>query len=596
VFSALSGSVAYPVALVGQRREPFFFYEELMPLSLRRLRATLAVLVAVGFAACDDDDPTDPNGVPPAPTGLAGERSTDGTSIALTWTAVTGATSYVVQRAEGDPPGTFTEVASDVTEPSFDDTGLTADVVYSYRVAAVNDAGTSSFSSVVTVPVEGGGELVDTLAGDITSDITLTADTRWILSGFVKVQNGATVTIEPGTTIVGDTAAALRGSSLWILRGAQIIAEGTAEAPIVFTSGQPEGSRAPGDWGGLVIIGNGITNRSGTLNTEGPAEAAEPYSGGGDNTDNSGVLRYVRIEFAGFDISAGGGQELNSLSLYVVGSGTTLEFVQSLAGLDDSFEWFGGAVDGRLLVSYESGDDHFDWSEGYRGRNQFLIGFQSVRLDPAPGSGEASSDPQGFEADGCPPAPATGCDAGFATEPFTIPVFANFTLVGSGTATTPTSGDVGMVLRRGVGGYLTNGIVARWQGQGLSVRDDETNALMTADSLRISNILLAENTGGNYDPDGGEDFGEEAAFATSNHVQDAGAADALFTSLDPASLDWTPPAGSPAESGAGTVTLPADPEFTGNFFGATLEDTPYFGAADPAGEKWWEGWTNYATE
>jgi hypothetical protein len=561
-----------------------------MPFSLRKLRATVAVLLAVGFAACGDDDGTNPPATPPAPTGLAGDRSGDGTSIELTWTAVTGATGYVLERAEGSPPGTFTEIAGDLTDPSFSDTDITADVVYSYRVAAVNDAGTGSFSGVLTVPVDGGGELVDTIDADITSDLTLTADTRWILSGFIKVASGATLTIEAGTTIVGDTA--VTGSSLWILRGAQIDAQGTAEAPIVFTSGRPDGSRAPGDWGGLLIVGNGEINRS-TAETEGPGGEIETYSGGTDNTDNSGTLRYVRIEFAGFDVSNGDGQELNSLSLYAVGSGTTLEYVQSLAGLDDSFEWWGGAVDGRFLVSYESGDDHFDWSEGYRGRNQFLIGFQSVRLDPAPDAGVPSGDPQGFEADGC--GADTGCDAGFASEPFSIPVFANFTLIGPGTATTPTtSGDVGMVLRRGTGGYLTNGIVARWQSQGLSVRDDETNDLMTADSLALVNILLAENTTANYDADDSGDFGVVGAFTSSNHVEDAGTAAALFTSLDPASLDWTPPGGSPAESGAGTVAIPV--EFTGDFFGADLSNTAYFGAADPAGDKWWEGWTNYATE
>jgi hypothetical protein len=549
----------------------------------------VAVLLAVGFAACGDDDGTNPPATPPAPTGLAGERSGDGTSIDLTWNAVTGATGYVLERAEGSPPGTFAEIAGDLTDPSFSDTDITADVVYSYRVAAVNDAGTGSFSSVVTVQVDGGGELVDTLAEDITSDLTLTADTRWILSGFIKVASGATLTIEPGTTIVGDTAVA--GSSLWILRGAQIDAQGTAEAPIVFTSGQPEGSRAPGDWGGVLIVGNGIINRS-AAETEGPGGETEDYSGGTDNADNSGTLRYVRIEFAGFDVSSGAGQELNSLSMYAVGSGTTLEFVQSLAGLDDAFEWFGGAVDGRFLVSYESGDDHFDWAEGYRGRNQFLIGFQSARLDPAPGAGVPSGDPQGFEADGC--GADTGCDAGFDSDPFSIPVFANFTLIGPGTATTPTtSGDVGMVLRRGTGGYLTNGIVARWQSQGLSVRDEETNDRLTADSLSVVNILLAENAA-NYDADDSGDFGVIGAFTTSNHVEDAGTAAALFTSLDAASLDWTPPGTSPAASGAGTVAIPA--EFTGDFFGADLANTTYFGAADPAGDKWWEGWTNYATE
>jgi len=559
-----------------------------MPFPVRSIRVIAsALLVAVSLAACGDDDNTNPPATPPAPTGLTATPSGDGTSIEVAWTAVTGATSYALERAEGQPAGAFTEVGGDLTDVSYTDTDIETDVVYSYRVAAVNAEGTGSFSSTVTAGVE--GEAVDTLTGDITADRTLFADTLYVLSGYVKVASGATLTIEAGTTIVGDEAVA--GSSLWILRGAQIDAEGTADAPIVFTSAKAEGSRAPGDWGGLLIIGNGIINRSGDVLTEGPAGVTETYSGGSDNTDNSGTLRYVRIEFAGYDVSGGAGQELNSLSLYAVGSGTTLEYVQSLAGLDDGFEWWGGAVDGRYLVSYESGDEHFDWSEGYRGRNQFLIGFQSTRIDPAAGAGVLSTDPQGFEADGCS---GTGCDLGFASEPFSIPVFANFTLVGPGTATTPTSsGDVGMVLRRGTGGYLTNGIVARWQAQGVSVRDPETDALMTADSLNVANILFAEN-GANYDEDGGSNFGTADAFTADNHVEDAGTAASLFTSLDPASLDWTPPAASAPTTGAGTVVIPT--EYTGSYFGGTLGNTTYFGAADPAGAKWWEGWTNYATE
>jgi hypothetical protein len=561
-----------------------------MPFSLSRLRPAAVVLLTLAFAACsDDDDGNNPPATPPAPTGLAAVRSTDGLSIEVTWTAVTGATSYVLQRAVGSPAGTFEEVANDLTSPQYTDTDVTADQAYSYQVAATNAEGTGSFSSTVIVEPGTAGEAVDTLTGDITSSITLSADTLYILSGYVKVASGATITIEPGTTIVGDTA--VLGSSLWILRGAQIDAQGTAEAPIVFTSGKPEGSRAPGDWGGLLIIGNGVINRSGEVLTEGPQDVTEVYSGGTDNTDNSGTLRYVRIEFAGYDVSGGAGQELNSLSMYAVGSGTTLEFVQTLAGLDDGFEWWGGAVDGRYLVSYESGDEHFDWTEGYRGRNQFLIGFQSVRLDPAADAGQPSSDPEGFEADGCN---GVGCDAGFNSVPFSVPVFANFTLIGTPTTVTHVEGgDVGVVLRRGTGGYLTNGIIARWQGQGLSVRETETNDRLTADSLSVVNMLFAENTL-NYDEDGGENFGFESVFAAANHVQTTDAAASLFTSLTAPALDWTPPAGSAAETGAGTVAIPT--EFTGDFFGGDLPNTTYFGAADPAGAKWWEGWTNYATQ
>jgi hypothetical protein len=556
-----------------------------MVLSTRFFRATAAaLLLAAGIAGCDGDDTTAPPATPPAPTGLtatAGEGS-----IQVSWTAVSGATGYVLERAESSAPGTFTAIGGSIAATTYTDEAVTPGATYSYRVAAVNANGTGSFSAAVNSAVA--GAKVATLTGNYTTDRTLYADTLYTLSGYVKFGGGSTLTIQPGTTIVGDPAVA--GSSLWILRGSSIDAQGTADAPIVFTSGKPAGSRAPGDWGGILIIGNGVINRTPPVLTEGPQGITEDYSGGTDNADNSGTLRYVRIEFAGYDVSAGSGQELNSLSMYAVGSGTTLEFVQSLAGLDDSFEWWGGAVDGRYLVSYESGDDHFDWTEGYRGRNQFLVGFQSVRINPAAGAGVLATDPEGFEADGCNGA---GCALGFATQPFSVPVFANFTLIGPGTGTTITSsGDIGMVLRRGTGGYLTNGIVARWQRQGLSVRDPETDALMTADSLQLSNILLAENAI-NYDEDAGTNFGKAAAFAAANHVVSPGTAASLFTSLTPASLDWTPAAGSAAASGAGTVLIPA--EFTIGFFGTTMPNTGYFGAADPAGPKWWQGWTSYAT-
>ena len=189
-----------------------------MPFSLSRLRPAAVVLLAVAFAACSDDDGNNPPATPPAPTGLAAVRSTDGLSIEVTWTAVTGATSYVLQRAVGSPAGTFEEVANDLTSPQYTDTDITADQAYSYQVAATNAEGTGSFSSTVIVEPGTAGEAVDTLTGSITSSITLSADTLYILSGYVKVASGATITIEPGTTIVGDTAV-LRELTLDSARG-----------------------------------------------------------------------------------------------------------------------------------------------------------------------------------------------------------------------------------------------------------------------------------------------------------------------------------------------------------------------------------------
>jgi len=543
---------------------------------------SVVLAASLGFAAaCGDDDGSGPS-VPATPTGLAAVLQDDG-SIEVTWTAVSEATSYVLERNEAG--GAFTQAGGSLTTTSFTDTDVVPEVEYGYHVAAVNAVGTSPFSATVTVSTE--GPKVATLSADITADRTLFADTVYTLQGYVKVTDGATLTIEAGTRIEGD--AATPGSSLWVLRGAQIDAQGTAAAPIVFTSSNAEGSRAPGDWGGIIIIGNGIINRTGVILTEGPTEEAEDYGGGTDNTDNSGTLRYVRIEFAGYDVSGGNNTELNALSSYAVGSGTTYEYIEALAGLDDSFEFWGGAVDSRYLVSYESGDDHFDTSEGHIGRHQFLIGFQSTRLDPAPGAGEVSADPQGFEMDGCA---GSGCANGTRSEPFTNPIFANATMVGNPTEP-QTSGGRGIVLRRGHLGFLTNLIVANWANFAVSVRDTSVT-LAVRDSANIVNAVLAEN-GAAYEASTDPVFSEAeftTLFSGDNHRTAATAADVL-TDLTPGAFDWTPIGVAAADCDA--VAIPAELDVT-NFFGGTLTLPAYCGAVAPTGDTWYEGWTSYATD
>jgi hypothetical protein len=291
--------------------------------------AAAASLLSLPIAACSDDNediPTTPTPDLVAPTGLA--VTTTQTGATLTWQAVMGATGYVVQRAPGASGGAFAQVGDVATGTTYTDAALTAGTDYRYRVGAVRSGTTGPFSAEIaarTQTATPAGPKLRRLSGDITANQTWSSDTTYVLGGYVKVRNGATLTIQPGTTIVGDTT--VPGASLWILRGAKINAAGTAAQPIVFTSQRAAGSRAPGDWGGLILIGNGVINRSGTtITTEGgTAGVAENYAGGTDNNDNSGVLRYVRIEFAGFDVSNGAGQELNSLSLYAVGRGTTIE-------------------------------------------------------------------------------------------------------------------------------------------------------------------------------------------------------------------------------------------------------------------------------
>ena len=541
---------------------------------------SIAFTALIGFAAaCGDDDPAGPGSAPATPSGLSAVEQSDG-SIQVTWAAVSGATGYTLERSQSPTPTTFTQVGGTISGTSYTDTDVTPGVSYSYRVTATNSAGSSTPSAVVSAGA------VATLTGIQTSSRTLYADTVYTLSGFVQYANNSTLTIQPGTRIVGDASVA--GSSLFILRGSKIDAQGTADQPIVFTSSKPAGERAPGDWGGIVIIGNGVINRTGPVSTEGPAGAQQNYSGGADNADISGTLRYIRIEFAGYDVSGGNNTELNSLSMYAVGSGTVLEFVQSLAGLDDAFEWWGGAVDGRNLVSYESGDDHFDATEGYVGRNQFLIGFQSTRLNPASGTGSVATDPQGFEMDGCA---GTGCDLGTRSVPMTNPVFANVTMVGN-PAEPQTSGGRGIVLRRGHMGFYSNLILARWNGFAVSVRDTSVT-LAVRDSANIVNAILAENTAA-YEPSTDPAFSDAqftTLFAGDNHRTEATAAGVL-TNLTPGSFDWTPI--GTATTGCNTVAIPATYN-AANFFGGTLTLPAYCGAVDPAGPKWYEGWTAHAT-
>jgi len=569
-----------------------------------RIRAGL-VLAMAALAGCDSDNGTDPQvTVLPAPSGVAISVLSP-TSIRISFAPVPGANDYVIQRAEGASGGSFAE-AGTTSETSWTDEGLNPTTTYRYRVQARAGANSSSpFSGEALATTPEPGARTATISSDITSNRTLYADTTYQLSGFIKVADGATLTIQPGTTIYGDYD--IPGSSLFILRGARIMAEGTAENPIVFTSERPLGQRQPGDWGGIIIVGNGITNRGAPTYIEGTGTGPEnplvDYSGGTDNNDDSGVMRYVRIEFAGFPTAPN--EELNSLTMAAVGRGTTIEYVQVLLGLDDSFEWFGGAVDHRYLVSYESADDHFDASEGYVGRVQNMIAFQSIRPEPRPNlAGGAASDPQGIENDGCW---AENCNAGndnrSASQPYTVPVFANFTLIGPppGAWETP-SGNIGMMLRRGVGGLYVNGVVARYTRAGISIRGQQTEQRRIDGLLGVRNIYFTDNATIFQTSATGTGEGAQYSLDMAANALEAGNVPtaSLFMALptntqnaNAASFDWTPAAGSPIATG-GLNDFSGLPQALRNAAGSFVTPTTYRGAADPNGPKWWAGWTTYA--
>jgi hypothetical protein len=234
-----------------------------------------------------------------------------------------------------------------------------------------------------------------TVSGNITSNTTWTSSNTYLLSGLVYVANGVTLTIEPGTIIRGD--ANVPNSSLIITKGGKLNAIGTVDQPIVFTSSKDSAARAKGDWGGIILLGRGSLNTvGGVSNIEGIAVSSNTEFGGGaspNDNDNSGTLKYVRIEFGGYIFDTD--KEINGLTMGAVGRGTTIDYVQTSFINDDAFEWFGGAVNCAHLVAYRCLDDNFDTDNGYSGSVQFAIGVR----DPLISDQSSGSTSEGFESD-----------------------------------------------------------------------------------------------------------------------------------------------------------------------------------------------------
>ncbi len=246
------------------------------------------------------------------------------------------------------------------------------------------------------------------LKGNIETQ-TLTKDKKYLIEGQVFVRNGKTLTIQPGTILKGDKATK---GTLVIDRGGKLEAVGTASEPIVMTSNLPAGSRDRGDWGGLVILGNAPTNQ---VNPEIEGITPAVVFGGTDPVDNAGkcTLKYLRVEYAGIELTPN--NETNSITMGGVGSASSLEYCQVSYGGDDGFEWFGGNVDGKYLISFASWDDSFDVDFGYSGKNQFGLEVRYPSFADQSGSNS-------FECDNGPNDNVTTL--------LTTGVFSNFTCIG----------------------------------------------------------------------------------------------------------------------------------------------------------------------
>jgi hypothetical protein len=317
---------------------------------------------------------------------------------------------------------------------------------------------------------------------NIDTDTTFTSDKIYVIERqrHAFVTPGHTLTIEPGTEIRGE-----EGAVLVISRGAKIMAQGTVDKPIVLTSAQPSGQKTPGIWGGLLVLGAAPINTNIKSNPPSNEALFEAFSnsegangtfGGTNPDDNSGVIKYVRIEFAGFNFVAD--REFNNLTLCGVGSGTTIDFVQVHGGSDDGIEFFGGTVNVRHIVSSQNQDDGFDTDNGWVGKAQFVIVQNISHPATLP---EASN---GYESDN------HGTAASYAADPRTMPTVSNVTLIGDHDWTG--GSNFAAVFRRGTGGHYSNHIWLNFQ-KGPELRDPETKAQLDGGNLTVTHSILFHN-------------------------------------------------------------------------------------------------------
>lgn len=291
-----------------------------------------------------------------------------------------------------------------------------------------------------------------TISGNINTTTTLTSDKVWTLKGYVYVTDGAKLIIQPGTTIISDIA---EKGALCIERGAQIFAEGSPSKPIIFTSGKPVGERSPGDWGGIVILGKAKTNRSSEPTIEGGI--GRPY-GGTNDLDNSGVLRYVRIEYAG--VAALPNSEINALTLGGVGSGTIIENIQTIYANDDAFEFFGGTVSPKNLYAFATADDDYDFDFGYTG----TVSNSIAKRDPLfVDNGDAGN---GVECD--------NDGVGSSAQPYTHPKLNGMVLIGPNNASALANHNLALRFRRGTQFTVTNSVFFGYMKGGFSLESNET--------------------------------------------------------------------------------------------------------------------------
>lgn len=407
----------------------------------------------------------------------------------------------------------------------------------------------------VTVP--GIDKPVRVIRGRFASSETLENSSYYVLRGAVFFARGATLTIQPGTRIVGEFATA---GTLVMEKGARIIADGTAEQPIVFTSDQPEGQRGRGDWGGVILNGEAPINIPGGT---GIGEGDTGEYGGDNPEDNSGIIRYVRVEYAGIEFSPD--NELNGIAFQGIGRGTLVDYLQVKANRDDGVEFFGGTVDAKHLVMTNIRDDSVDWTFGWQGRIQFLIAHQ--RGDDADNGIEADNNGNNND-----------------LLPRSNPTIYNSTFIGDPDSNEGNESDDGWLIREGTAGTFRNFIIIGFKEYGINIDQNATIAQAENGALNFGNGIIFNNglISGTANLDSAA-----APFINGNSTIRVGGGN------DPGLIDpynHEAPNYRPASTTSLAMTLsPATPPNDGFF-----EIAPYIGALgpDPA-QDWTLGWTDY---
>jgi len=416
-----------------------------------------------------------------------------------------------------------------------------------------------------------------TLTGVISSSVTLTKDKVWTLEGFVYVTgSNTTLTIQPGTKIISKRANA---GVLVITRGAKIQARGTAAEPIVFTSG--ETTPAPGDLGGVVVAGSAPGNGN-HAQMEGVSDANYNKFGGSVENDNSGALQYIRIEYAGK--TANPNDEVNGLSMYGVGSGTTVDHIEVLRGLDDAFEFFGGSFNAKYLIAYACADDDFDFDDGYHGNLQYLISIKDPNFTDTKTGGDVSNN---LEWDN------VGSGKDYNLTPKTHARISNLTAIGNnGTASDVRANyGYGARFRRGAEFEIANSVFVGNQLASFYIESNEgAAAYNSGTSVFKNNTVYSVDAGGplkigsDVTTVTGFDLAKMETLATALSKLTSAAGAGLTDPFNIANANVMPTAGS--------ALLTAGTSFAGNFTTANgFDNVTYRGALGTT--NWATGWTLY---